>query len=65
VSPTKKGWSKPQLIVLGRGMPEEYILAVCKTHNDPTTPGSSNSTCKPGENLNPPCRQACKGVTGT
>jgi hypothetical protein len=26
----KKPWSKPQLIVLGRGKPEENVLANCK-----------------------------------
>jgi hypothetical protein len=25
-----KKWSMPQLIVLNRGKPEEYVLAVCK-----------------------------------
>jgi len=63
--PIKREWSKPRLIVLVRGTPEEYILAICKTHNDPSAPGRSNSTCKPGENLNPPCSEACRGVTGT
>jgi hypothetical protein len=24
-------WSKPELIVLGRGAPEENVLCVCKT----------------------------------
>jgi len=26
----KKKWIKPQLIVLGRGTPEERVLATCK-----------------------------------
>jgi hypothetical protein len=26
----KKQWIKPQLIVLGRGMPEEKVLVTCK-----------------------------------
>jgi hypothetical protein len=27
---TKKAWSKPELIVLVRGRPEEAVLAACK-----------------------------------
>ncbi len=33
MSARKKQWSKPQLIVLGRGKPEENVLAGCKTGN--------------------------------
>jgi hypothetical protein len=29
----KRPWVKPQLIVLGRGRPEESVLANCKTNN--------------------------------
>jgi hypothetical protein len=28
---TSRVWSKPELIVLGRGAPEENVLSVCKT----------------------------------
>ena len=30
---TKMRWTKPQLIVLARGMPEESVLTHCKTQN--------------------------------
>jgi hypothetical protein len=36
----KKPWIRPQLIVLGRGRPEENVLQSCK---DLTNPGSPNS----------------------
>ena len=29
----KKTWEKPQLVVLGRGTPEERVLKVCKGTN--------------------------------
>jgi hypothetical protein len=31
VEDTRKKWIQPQLIVLGRGTPEENVLAGCKT----------------------------------
>lgn len=27
-----KGWTRPQLIVLGKATPEESVLVVCKNH---------------------------------
>ncbi len=27
-----KGWTRPQLVVLGRATPEESVLEVCKNH---------------------------------
>jgi hypothetical protein len=33
MSNAKVEWSKPQLIVLARGMPEEQVLTHCKTMN--------------------------------
>ena len=39
----KRQWSKPQLIVLGRGTPEENVLAACK-HGGNIGPGVGN--CK-------------------
>jgi len=32
----KKIWTKPSLVVLYRGKPEEAVLAGCKTVSDPT-----------------------------
>ena len=43
MSARKKQWSKPQLIVLGRGKPEETVLAACK-HGGNSGPSSNN--CK-------------------
>ena len=31
----KKTWRKPKLVVLFRGRPEEYVLAACKSANNP------------------------------
>jgi hypothetical protein len=43
----KKQWVKPQLIVLGRGTPEENVLLSCKTGIGGTQgPGTGN--CAPG-----------------
>ena len=35
---TKMRWTKPQLIVLARGMPEESVLTHCKTENPNVAP---------------------------
>jgi hypothetical protein len=32
----KKTWIKPQLVVIGRGRPEEKILAACKQAGQPS-----------------------------
>jgi hypothetical protein len=29
-SQTKKGWTKPQLLILARGNPEEAVFSACK-----------------------------------
>jgi hypothetical protein len=34
---SSKKWTKPQLIVLARGMPEESVLTHCKTQNPKVT----------------------------
>jgi hypothetical protein len=31
----RKTWSKPKLVVLFRGRPEEYVLSACKSANQP------------------------------
>ena len=51
----KKGkWSKPKLIVLARGKPEERVLAYCKA--DPGAgPGSRERHCNPTGQ----CHTAC------
>ncbi len=38
----KKHWETPKLIILGRGKPEENVLAGCKSHPHPIGPGPSN-----------------------
>jgi hypothetical protein len=40
----KKQWIKPQLIILGRGTPEEVVLAACKTGAIPVF-GPDKTTC--------------------
>ena len=39
----KKTWSKPHLIVLGRGTPDETVLAACKING--ADPGVTTHTC--------------------
>ncbi len=40
----KKPWTKPQLIVLVRGKPEESVLLACKSSNQS---GGPFTTCLP------------------
>ena len=50
----KKPWTRPQLIVLGRGRPEESVLDKCRNFSPigrgPNTPnclaGGSSTRCK-------------------
>ena len=42
--PSRKVWSRPRLVVVGRGSPEENVLAVCKQHGHDFGPRSPN--CK-------------------
>ena len=55
MTPRKRQWSKPQLIVLGRGKPEENVLAGCK---NPTVNGSGGKKCS-----NPSSGSCLIGVT--
>lgn len=43
----KKLWSRPKLIIIGEGTPEESVLAGCKGHGatSSTGPTSSKSNC--------------------
>ena len=55
MSDTKKQWTKPQLIVLARGTPEEAVLTHCKRIGDTTTntPETTSQTgCDRGNNQN-------------
>lgn len=42
----KMSWKRPKLIVLGRGRPEEKVLANCKNNQAKVGPGSSAQQCK-------------------
>jgi hypothetical protein len=43
----KKRWERPQLIVLGRGTPEENVLTACKQVERPViNPIVSKQNCK-------------------
>lgn len=44
----RKKWSRPQLIVLGRGTPEENVLAGCKNAKRTAATGILNSCRKGG-----------------
>jgi hypothetical protein len=69
VSSAKMNWTKPQLIVLTRGTPEENVLAHCKTMNpNQAVQGSRDliqqDTCASGVEGN--CRNCqARAVTGT
>ena len=43
----KKLWVKPQLIILGRGTPDENVLTGCKTGVGGIQ-GASTGNCAPG-----------------
>ncbi len=41
-----KSWSRPALVVLGRGGPEEMVLTVCKSvHGAQTGPVGGQNKC--------------------
>ncbi len=67
----KRQWTKPQLIVLARGTPEEAVLAACKEieHPGSFTPGDPTSAaqtaCNRGEpNITENCG-ACQNRSGS
>ena len=43
--PTRRAWSKPELIVLVRGGPEEAVLTGCKLVAGSSGSGNRNSSC--------------------
>ena len=43
--PTRRAWSKPELIVLVRGKPEEAVLGACKTTGTGTASHSDDFGC--------------------
>jgi hypothetical protein len=54
----RKTWSQPQLVVLGRGKPEESVLEVCKNQVD-------SGMASPCHTIGVPPAGECIGVTGT
>jgi hypothetical protein len=57
----RKKWITPQLIVLGRGAPEENVLQSCKTLQGPVSPASGRNAC--GPNSKGVCKStACKSI---
>jgi len=58
---SKPKWGSPQLVVLGRGTPEEAVLQVCKnqTADGPTASGACHTIGVP------PKGQCIHGVTGS
>ena len=41
MSASQKHWFRPQVVVLGRGMPEERVLSHCKHRDHPIGPESA------------------------
>jgi len=69
MSGTKTQWTKPQLIVLAKGTPEESVLTNCKTMNPnqpfsgPTDPVAQD-TCASGTATNcSPCQSRGLGAS--
>ncbi len=66
----KMKWTKPQLIVLARGTPEEAVLLVCKNNEHESGQLSTGAEvvaqllCNRTKTQGNPCG-ACSGVTGT
>lgn len=51
----KKKWTRPQLVIIGRGNPEERVLVACKD-KDATGPFTDGSFCQvPGQGT-------CQGI---
>jgi hypothetical protein len=58
----RKKWIMPQLIVLGKGTPEENVLQSCKTLSGPIMAASGRNAC--GPNKSGVCKStACKTIT--
>jgi hypothetical protein len=60
----RKKWDPPRLIVLGRGTPEENVLAGCKISKTGIKGPSTNVTgCYKGPGGN--CRSECKLIAAS
>ena len=61
----RKKWIPPQLIVLGRGTPEENVLAGCKT-SKLTGSAATIVSCKKFNAPKTKCNQAnCSAISAT
>jgi hypothetical protein len=61
----RKKWTQPQLIVLGRGTPEENVLSGCKTSMLAGSAAKINS-CKQLNALKTKCNSTnCKAISAT
>jgi hypothetical protein len=59
----KKPWSQPQLIVLGRGAPEEAVLFNCKAASFGSSSNAHHGSCKGNStDAHGACTGACTGV---
>jgi len=61
--PTRRAWSKPELIVLVRSGPEESVLAACKNAAGAATEKGSENDC-----FSPPqttCGNPCAAIQGS
>jgi hypothetical protein len=58
----QKKWIRPRLIVLGRGAPEENILAGCKT-SALAGAGSTKTGCAKGPGNS--CNNKCSDISTT
>ncbi len=59
----RKRWIRPQLIVLGRGTPEESVLAACKTQKI-SGPASTKKICKKKSGASA-CKTQCSAISAT
>jgi len=61
----RKKWTRPQLIVLGRGTPEENVLAGCKTTSLAGSAATINS-CQKFNAAKTKCNRAnCSAISAT
>lgn len=60
-----KLWSKPQLVILARGRPEESVLATCKKDSTSSGPSNKKSSCNTSTILfGGHCTGDCSSITG-
>jgi hypothetical protein len=57
-------WIQPRLIVLGRGTPEENVLAGCKTNKTISGPSNKKSRCYT-QKSGTTCKTNCNTISAT